>query len=497
MTVPQPNLDETRTTKDVSTSKSLVKKQEFHRLGPNILWICTDQQRFDTIGALGNPHIRTPNLDRLVAEGVAFNRAYCQSPICTPSRASFLTGHYPSTVHGCMNGNDVWADAAPLVTHLLAESGYDCGLAGKLHLAGAHGRVEPRGEDGYRVFHWSHDPRDLWPEGHAYAEWLRGQGHDPDYMIHHPAETPPELHQTSWCTDRAIDFITETRDRPWLMSVNVFDPHAPFDPPQSYLDHYDPADLPPPHYRPSDLESQARLTGIDFQNPGRDPESFQAREIKAAYYAMIELIDDNVGRLLDTLEQSGQREQTMIIFMSDHGEMLGDHGLLLKGCRFYEGLVRVPLIFSWPGQFAQNLISEALVELTDIAPTLLEVAGVEPPEQPVPMKGRSLVPILTEAAPPNQHRDRVRCEYYHALTTGGRPNFEGSYASMLRDDRYKLVIYHGHEMGELFDLVTDPFEFDNLWDDPTYAEVRFRLLKQSFDDLAFAVDVGPKQTTQF
>ena len=144
---------------------------------PNILWICTDQQRYDTIGALGNEHIRTPNIDRLVSEGTAFTHAFCQSPICTPSRASFLTGMYPSSVHGCTNGNAYWAGAAPLVTKLLADAAsYDCGLAGKLHLAGAHGRIEPRGDDGYRVFHWSHDSRDQWPEGHAYADWVRGQG---------------------------------------------------------------------------------------------------------------------------------------------------------------------------------------------------------------------------------------------------------------------------------------------------------------------------------
>ena len=133
-----------------------------------ILWICTDQQRGDTIHALGNDHIRTPNLDRLCAEGAAFTRAYCQAPICTPSRASFLTGMYPSTVHACMNGNDHWADAAPLITRTLADVGYDCGLSGKLHLAAAQGRIEKRADDGYRYFQWSHDPQDRWPEGHDY-----------------------------------------------------------------------------------------------------------------------------------------------------------------------------------------------------------------------------------------------------------------------------------------------------------------------------------------
>ena len=504
---------------------------------PNILWFCADQQRFDTVQALGNPHIRTPNLDRLVAEGVAFTHAFCQSPICTPSRASFLTGRYPGNVRGCMNGNEEWGEGAPLVTKLLADKGYDCGLSGKLHLAGAHGREEPRPkEDGYRIFHWSHDPADRYPSGHAYADWLAAQGYALRDLREDPASIPPDLHQTTWCTDRAIDFISEKRRKgPWLMSVNVFDPHAPFDPPQEYLDRYDPAKMPPPLFRQSDLATQASIPG-DFQNPARPPEEFHAQEIIAAYYAMIELIDENIGRLLDALEETGQRENTVVIFTSDHGEMLGDHGLLLKGCRFYEGLVRTPLIISWPRHFpaqaettpgdpsggngsaeadgagpesgssgapAANssetpagLVSDALVELIDIAPTLLELADL-----PIPrgMQGRSLLPILRGEAPPHQGRDFVRCEYYRALNPDapGRRQYEGSYATMYRDNRYKIVVYHGHEQGELYDLQEDPGEFVNLWDDPDCAGLRFDLMRRNFDALAFSVDTGPPQTRPF
>ena len=237
---------------------------------PNILWICTDQQRFDTIHSLGNSHIHTPNIDSLAAGGVAFTHAYCQCPICTPSRASFLTGMYPSSVHGCMNGNQHWAEAAPLVTKLLADAGYDCGLAGKLHLAGTASRVEPRPQDdGYRVFCWSHDPRDLWPEGHAYKDWLAAKGHSLEELNRDTTKTPPELHQTTWCAEMAIDFMDQERNRPWLMSVNIFDPHAPFNPPLEYLERYNPATLPDPTFRPSDLSAQAELADIDFQNPAR------------------------------------------------------------------------------------------------------------------------------------------------------------------------------------------------------------------------------------
>jgi arylsulfatase A-like enzyme len=466
---------------------------------PNILWICTDQQRFDTIRALGNPNVRTPNLDRLVDEGTAFTNAYCQSPICTPSRASFLTGMYPSSVHGATNGNEVWSGAFSLITKRLAQVGHDCGLVGKLHLAGAEGRIEPRGEDGYRVFHWSHAPRDNWPQGHAYADWLREQGMDLSEAQESPENIPPGLHQTTWCAEKAIEFIKEARDQPWLLSVNTFDPHpqgSTFAAPREILDRYQPDGLPGPLFHESDLAAQAKLNKIDFQTTPRRPEDINVKEKKAAYYAMIELIDQNVGRILDALEDTGQREQTVVIFMSDHGEMLGDHGLLLKGCRFYEGLTRVPLIFSWLNHFEEGVVSDALVELIDIAPTLLEICGVEVPAR---MQGRSLLPILTGASNPHQHRNAIRCEYYRALNpqSPGRSSFEGSYATMIRDRHYKLVVYHGHEAGELFDLYQDPGEFHNLWDDPAYSHIRFELMKQNFDALAFAVDVGPEQTRYF
>ena len=153
---------------------------------PNILWYCTDQQRFDTIGALGNPHVHTPNLDRFVAQSVAFTHAYCQSPICTPSRASFLTGMYPSRVHNARNGNAVVPSetADRLVTRALADAGYDGGLVGKLHLAGAASAQEPRVDDGYRVFEYSHAPRNDWPLAeHDYARWLHEKGHDPAEVL--------------------------------------------------------------------------------------------------------------------------------------------------------------------------------------------------------------------------------------------------------------------------------------------------------------------------
>ena len=462
---------------------------------PNVLWICTDQQRWDSIAALGNRHINTPNIDRLAAAGTACTNAFCQAPICTPSRASFLTGCYASTVHGCSNGNSHWAEAAPLVTGLLADAGYCCGLAGKLHLAGAHGRIEPRPrDDGYSVFHWSHDPRDSWPAGHAYRDWVADRGAHLGHTYAKLGYMPAELHQTTFCADQAIEFMAIAWTQPWLMSVNIFDPHAAFDPPADYLARYNPDEMPDPAYQPSDLAAQDLLKGVDFQNEARDPDSFDARGKIAAYYAMIELIDHNVGRMLDALERTGQADNTLVIFTSDHGEMLGDHGLLLKGCRFYEGLVHVPLILRWPGRITAGATTDALVELTDLAPTLLDAAGLPAPEH---MAGRSLLPLLRGATA--EHRGEVRCEYYAALRSLNR-NLSGwsdSRATMIRDRRYKLAVYHGHPVGELFDLQEDPHEHRNLWREPGYAELRFDLLRRCFDATAFAIDTGPEVTRTF
>lgn len=481
---------------------------------PNILWYCTDQQRWDTIRALGNPHINTPRLDAFCAGGVAFENAYCQSPICTPSRASMLTGRYPASTHVHRNGNAYFPSSETLVTRILADAGYDCGLIGKYHLSAAKGH-EKRPDDGYRVWEWSHHPLpDLTPEHHAYHRWLREEkGVDPDalYAGIEPfcgAGVPEELHQTTWITERAIAFVNEERDGPWMLSLNPFDPHPPFDPPADYLARYDPDEMPEPLFRPNDIERQKAFAGITQQTPRaidpsgpmpsgtlspeerlktgyKPPEQFNGRVVKAAYYAMIELIDTQFGRLLDALEASGQLDDTIILFHSDHGETLGDHGLLYKGCRFFEGLVHVPMIWSWRGQTSTNLRSEALVELVDIAPTLLDAAGIDVPAN---MQGKSLWPMLTGKADLQHHKDHVISEFNDALgsATGDGP----SHGAMVFDGRYKHILYQGTGLGELYDLETDPGEFDNLFDDPAHLQLRLELMHKHCDALLASSDAG-------
>ena len=468
-----------------------------HKNRPNILWICTDQQRYDTIGALGNPYVSTPNLDALAETGVAFERAYCQSPICTPSRASFLTGMYPSSLRVNRNGNPAFPDFPPLISKRLSEAGYDCGLIGKLHLTSAFGRIEQRADDGYTYWQYSHAPRDDWAAGHDYADWVRMRGADLAELIKDEGGVPAEYHQTTWCAEKTIEFIQADRSCPFFASVNIYDPHPPFNPPQAYRDLFDPAVVNAALFRESDLEQQSKLAEVDFQSEARRPDQLDisspilpqspasslieprtsgerdARTLIAAYYAMIKLIDDQLGRIMAALESSGKRENTIVIFTSDHGEALGDHGLIQKGCRFYDGLVRVPLIWSWPGVFASGLRSPALVELTDIVPSLLEIC-----EQPIPeyISGRSLLPLLTGILSPERHRDYVRSEYIDALDLP-----DASVASMYFDGRHKLVRYHNHGLGELYDLVADPGEFVDLWDSLDHLDLKIGLLQRSFD----------------
>lgn len=459
---------------------------------PNILWYCTDQQRFDTIGALGNPHVETPTLDSLVAEGVALTHAYCQSPICTPSRSSFMTGMYPSRVHNTRNGNESFPDYPPVVTKLIADAGYDCGLIGKFHLQSSGKRTEPRIDDGFSYWQFSHAPRDDWSEGHHYAEWVREQGGDLDTLRESPDRVPPAMHQTTWGTECSLDFINRERasDQPWLLNVNVYDPHPPFIPPKVYADRFDPEKMPGPHFQMSDLDQQKRLASLDFQDELRTPAEHDAHRVQALYYAMIAQIDDQFARILNELDRTGQRDNTVIIFTSDHGEALGDHGLMYKGCRFYEGLVRVPLIFSWPREFKGGLISEGLVELLDLTSTLCEIAGLDCPDY---MQGKSLLPILRGEADPTVHRDFVRSEYFDALDphfTGGT----GTFGTMYRTARYKLCMYHNKELGELYDLETDPWEFEDRWDDPSFQDIKHQLIRQAFDaHVVLTTDMGSRR----
>lgn len=484
----------------------------------NILWICTDQQRADSVGVNGNRHVRTPNIDALAARGANFTKAFCQSPVCTPSRASFLTGRYPRTTRTRQNGQDFPPDEA-LISRILADAGYTCGLSGKLHLSACHPSVapiiEPRVDDGYHDFHWSHHPsravsetgaakgaltNSNWPLN-EYNIWLqeRGRRYDPQpyngsrYVL---VGADAEDHQTTWCAEKAISFIKahQGSERPWLFSVNIFDPHHPFDPPRAYLERYldrlDAIEL--PNYRAGELADKPVFQRIDHAgayggNAGMAYDEMtddDHRLVTAAYYAMCDLIDDQVGRMLQALKDTGQAEDTIVVFMSDHGEMLGDHGIYLKGPFFYEGAVNVPLMICWPGHIPAQSV-DGLVELVDLAPTLLEAVGLDIPPG---MQGRSLWGALRRGQGVPGRAD-VYCEYYNAMPWHTDPHT--AQATMVRTDRHKLVVSHGDGSGELYDLASDPNETRNLWSDPASAPVKMEMLQRLCDRMAFTVDPLP------
>lgn len=470
----------------------------------NIVWFCTDQQRFDTISRLGNTEYQTPNIDRLIREGVAFNHAYVQSPVCTPSRSSFLTGRYPRSTKSSANGNDEFSHDEVLAPRMFADNGYVCGLTGKLHLTAAQRDEEKRTRDGYSFYQWSHHPHDDWPEGvNCYQEWLKRKGvkweeiYKGKYLslsAWPPAPTPgfdgveigppAELHQTTWCVEEAMRFIDESGDTPWLVSINPFDPHPPLDPPEEYREKIDIANIKNPLWRDGEHDSKPPHYLKDYiqggQNGAADSalgmSEEQKRELRRDYYAEILLIDDQLGRLMDHLEKKGIREDTIIVFHSDHGEMNGDHGLYWKGAYFYDELIRVPLIFSCPGLVLQDKVSDALVELVDIAPTLLELSGLEAPSR---MQGKSLAALLTGKADLNRHKDCVYTEWYAALNDTAHGDI---FATMYHDGRYRLVNYHGESYGELYDMDADPHQFNNLWNDPRYRDLKHELIKRNFDN---------------
>lgn len=464
----------------------------------NILLICTDQQRYDAIGAANNPHIQTPNLDRLAADGVLFENCYVPSPVCAPSRASLMTGQYPQ-VHGLhANGVDIPSDAE-LFTHRLAEDGYDCGLVGKFHLGACdHGRTEPRIADGFRVFRWAHDPYEGSSEN-AYHQWLRHR------FPHHYERAmriggqevfdrmPAEAHYSHWVGSEAVDYLRSARDKskPFCFVVNFFDPHHGFGAPDEYRARYDADTLPPPIT--SDLATkpevytEASIASYAGTAPGfRDYTAEEIQDIKAHYYAMVSLIDDEVGAILDALDAEGLTDNTLVVFTSDHGEMLGDHQLLLKGPMMFEGATRVPLIMRWPGNLPAGERREQLVSWVDLAPTLLGAAEARGLAR---CQGQDIFE-LAKTGQQDGLRDWVLCQYRDSCWPSDPP----VHTTMLRQGRWKLVVHHGAPVtsrartGELYDLARDPRERINLWDSPGARDERSRMEGLMLDVLVATED---------
>ncbi|SEE29083.1 sulfatase family protein [Ruania alba] len=478
---------------------------------PNILLISTDQQRWDALGAAGNSHIRTPHLDRLAAQGARFTNCYVQSSVCAPSRASLMTSRYLHN-HGLWaNGVDINPDEQ-LFTRSLTDAGYDCGLVGKFHLGAAqYGRIEPRIDDGFRVFRWSHDPY-VRSEANHYHSWLEekfpgvleetiatGGASAIDHL-------PTEQHYTHWIGEETIEYLTTGREKnkPFCFVVNFFDPHHGFGSPPEYRAQYDAASIPRPVT--SDLSTKPAVytdaSKSSYAGSSRgfvDHTEDEIQDIIAHYYAMVTLVDDEVGRILDTLEAEGLAEDTIVIFTSDHGEMLGDHQMLLKGPMMFDCSLKVPLLVRWPEHIPAGTVRDELVEWIDLAPTLLAAAGVEAmPRQ----QGRDLAPLWRNDEPDEdawEDRDWVLSEYRDSCWPYDPP----VHTTMLRRGDWKIVVHHGppstarERDGELYDLANDPHEQINLWRTPEAAEKRLELERMLLDVLVATEDRSQPRLSEF
>ncbi|AUH39270.1 sulfatase family protein [Streptomyces sp. CMB-StM0423] len=478
---------------------------------PNILLLTSDQQHWNTLGR-GNPEIRTPHLDRLAAQGTAFERAYCPNPTCTPTRASMITGKYPSQ-HGAWTLGTKLPEDQPTLGQHLGAAGYTTSLVGKAHFqplasTAEHPSIESypllQDLDFWRDFHgpyYGFDhvelARNHTAEAHAgqhYALWLEQQGcadwrryfRPPtgtlDPGVRHTWPIPEELHYNAWIAERTGTLLEgyAEGDEPFFCWASFFDPHPPYLVPEPWDRMYDPDALTvpeavagehdgnPPHFG---LTQQDRPDFSPWQESGQYVHGFHSHRLPAAerrrlvatYYGMVSMLDAYVGRILDRLDALGLAGDTIVVFTTDHGHFFGQHGLQAKGAFHYEDLLRVPFLARLPGRVPAGRASSALVSTVDLAPTFLELAGLPVPRE---MTGVSQAEVLTGGAP--SARDHVICEFRHEPTAVSLRTYV--------DDRYKLTVYQGRTYGELFDLRADPGETRNLWDDPGSAGLKSELL---------------------
>lgn len=439
---------------------------------PNILLISTDEQRYNTLGVTGNAQIQTPHLDGLAQSGTLFEHAYIQNSVCIPSRACLQTGRYTHQ-HGVLYMESE-IDLTPglpewEVTFMerLQAAGYRTGATGKMHMMPQKGFHYERltGGKGSRWVHAEGSELGPGPLGPTYASWLETrhpggyealyeQRRRPEYKAHMTAIEhilPLEEYVDYWIAEEAIEFLHFPLSKPFFLWCSFCGPHGPIDPPKPYTDMYPFDEMPLPKQRTDDPPA----------SPKGRPECRWAndetliRRWISYYWGLTSLIDDQVGRLLKTLDERGLRDNTLIAFVSDHGEMAGDYNLFGKG-NFYEETIRVPMIIVPPGQNVAISRVPGLVETNDLAATFLDYAGVEIPPQ---MAAQSLRPILEGTG---EARESVFCEYLL--------NDQSKKSKCVRTDRYKYIFTGQNSPSEFYDLQEDPDELHNLYGDPAYSK---------------------------
>ncbi len=448
----------------------------------------TDQQRADFSRAEGFPFDTTPFLDELGRRGVRFGRAYTPMPICSPARCSLMTGRYPKATRVRQNSARHNALAETHLMRFLRQQGYSCHLTGKNHSG-----LDDRDFDSTsHYFHTGATTAETTAEERAMDDWLVSLDHGV-----HPEPTPFPLacQPAVRIVDDAIDVVDQRDDRPFMLWLSFPEPHNPYQVPEPYFSLFPEEDFPE---RIAGPEAAQRKGGswwwlrqlIERKRTGYDG---RWRRYRANYCGMLRLIDDQIRRLVDHLEASGLRENTVIIFVADHGDYAGDYGLQRKGAGMPECLVRVPFLISGPGIAPRARARMDFVSLVDIFPTICEMVGEE---IPVGVQGRSLWPMLTGASYPTEEFRSV----YAESGFGGLPYTEddayplhfshegqsfdelnsftqSGNTKMVRMGQWKLL-YDVLGRGELYDLSRDRAELNNRYDDPALANIRSRLLEE-------------------
>jgi arylsulfatase len=449
---------------------------------PNIILISTDQQRADTIAALGHEHMITPHLDALAGEGVAFSNAFACAATCMSSRCAFYTGHYPHTT-GVM-GFDAWTGRQNW-THLLRAAGYHCANIGKTHIHGPHHGFHERIADQRNKAQPDYTDTETRPSD--WANELRAAGFEPPTGLHTtvpdydryltalPWSFPDEWHYDTWMGRKAVEYIQswDPSGPPRFLHIGFLGPHEPYDPPQRYIDMYRDRDIPMPHFGPAartglpdNLFASRRTYDSSEPNISAIRTVFvneeSVRRMRTHYCANVTQIDESIGRIVAALKARGLYDDAVVIFTSDHGDHLLDHDLVYKGDLFDE-VVNVPLIVK-PAGGGSGVTRGALVSQLDVARYMLAEAGVEAGD----LSGRNLRPLLDGTA--TAIRDYV---YAQEGCTCLRP--EPEVLTMIRSLEWKYVAFPDPTHGLLFDLANDPGETRNLWDDPAARDQRGRM----------------------
>jgi choline-sulfatase len=432
---------------------------------PNVLWICADDHAAYVIGAYGNRQVKTPAIDRLTLGGLRFDRAFCNSPVCTASRQSFLTGRYPRTI-GVTQLATALPEEETTLAELLKSAGYATAAMGKMHFNSglSHGfdlrldltdharelaqrgrRPGPAGVEVLPQWRPFRDPASVWLNSRVL-----------------PLGMFDEEMPGSWLAQAARRYLRgrgQAPRQPFFLMVSFYEPHSPFHFPYEFAGRHAAARFTAP---PVDAADEWQIPAIF-----RDLTPLQKQGIAAAYYTSVEFLDRNVGLVLEALDQAGLAEETLVIYTGDHGYMLGQHGRFEKHC-CYEPAIRAPLVIRWPGRAGSAAKTDALVEFIDIVPTVLDCCGVP---APATVQGQSLVPLLNGLR--HDHRDAIIVEYAE--------NEEAA----IRTERWKLIYCTGRRDRQdgyaaagpppgrtlrLFDLVNDPEERTNLADMPEHAQ---------------------------